>query len=215
MKKAFTLAEVLITVAIVGIVAAITIPALVQKSFEKSTIGKLRKLHYNLQHVMETLKGEDIYVLSTEYTNKDLTNMFAKNLKATKICYPPNAKACMDKVPTYKTVGGGTATSFITNLEGAIVLADGTTIFFRYVNSNSWVQIFVDTNGSALPNRLGEDTFSFRIDRESKDLVLSPRGTTNWKDDVYCKPKVSTSYSHNGLGCTKWAVMQGNMNYLH
>ena len=35
MKKAFTLAEVLITLGIIGIVAAMTLPAVIQKNTEK------------------------------------------------------------------------------------------------------------------------------------------------------------------------------------
>lgn len=45
--KAFTLAEVLITLAVIGIVAAITIPVLIQKHQEKVTVTKLKKA-YNI-----------------------------------------------------------------------------------------------------------------------------------------------------------------------
>lgn len=39
----FTLAEVLITLGIIGVVAAITIPTLNQRNFEKQTVSKLRE----------------------------------------------------------------------------------------------------------------------------------------------------------------------------
>ena len=41
-KYAFTLAEVLITLGIIGVVSAMTIPSVVQKQREKETIAKLR-----------------------------------------------------------------------------------------------------------------------------------------------------------------------------
>lgn len=43
-KTAFTLAEVLITLGIIGVVAAMTLPTLVQKHQEKVTIAKLKKV---------------------------------------------------------------------------------------------------------------------------------------------------------------------------
>lgn len=43
MKKAFTLAEVLITLGIIGVVAAMTIPTLIQKHQKKVVISKLQK----------------------------------------------------------------------------------------------------------------------------------------------------------------------------
>ena len=42
-KSGFTLAEVLITLGVIGVVAAITIPSLIQKQTERATITKLKK----------------------------------------------------------------------------------------------------------------------------------------------------------------------------
>lgn len=48
-KTAFTLAEVLITLGIIGVVAAMTLPTLVQKHQEKVTIAKLKKSYSTMQ----------------------------------------------------------------------------------------------------------------------------------------------------------------------
>ncbi len=50
MKKAFTLAEVLITLGIIGVVASMTLPALIQKNNEKQIVVRLKKLYSMLQH---------------------------------------------------------------------------------------------------------------------------------------------------------------------
>ncbi|MFQ8625261.1 MAG: type II secretion system protein [Candidatus Gastranaerophilaceae bacterium] len=42
--RAFTLAEVLITLGIIGVVAAMTMPVLIQNHKEKETVAKLKKL---------------------------------------------------------------------------------------------------------------------------------------------------------------------------
>ena len=43
-KRGFTLAEVLITLGIIGVVAAMTMPTLIQKNNEKATVTKLKKI---------------------------------------------------------------------------------------------------------------------------------------------------------------------------
>lgn len=42
-KKAFTLAEVLITLGVIGIVASMTLPAIIQKNTERATVAKVKK----------------------------------------------------------------------------------------------------------------------------------------------------------------------------
>ena len=45
MKKAFTLAEVLITLGVIGVVAAMTLPSLIQKHNEKVIVTQLKKVY--------------------------------------------------------------------------------------------------------------------------------------------------------------------------
>lgn len=42
MKKGFTLAEVLITLGIIGIVAAMTLPTVINDSTERETVAKVK-----------------------------------------------------------------------------------------------------------------------------------------------------------------------------
>ena len=48
MKKAFTLAEVLITLGIIGVVAAITMPMLVSTYQERELVSRLKKDYSNI-----------------------------------------------------------------------------------------------------------------------------------------------------------------------
>ena len=50
-KKGFTLAEVLITIAIIGVVAAITLPTLMQDGSKQQLGTKLAKFHANLEQI--------------------------------------------------------------------------------------------------------------------------------------------------------------------
>lgn len=49
MKNAFTLAEVLITLGIIGVAAAMTMPSLIAEHKEKSTIARLKKSLFNIR----------------------------------------------------------------------------------------------------------------------------------------------------------------------
>ena len=57
-KKAFTLAEVLITLGIIGVVAAMTIPTLINAQQEKATITKLKKTYSVLQQALLSAQQE-------------------------------------------------------------------------------------------------------------------------------------------------------------
>ena len=53
MKNGFTLAEVLITLGIIGIVAAMTLPALVGKYQKKVTVTRLKKFYSTMQQAIQ------------------------------------------------------------------------------------------------------------------------------------------------------------------
>ena len=58
-KKAFTLAEVLITLSILGVVAALTIPSLVNRQSEMAAIVKLKKAVSQFEQVTEVYMAEE------------------------------------------------------------------------------------------------------------------------------------------------------------
>lgn len=55
-KKAFTLAEVLITLGIIGIVAAMTIPTLLTNIREKQTVSKLKQTYSMLSQAFKLVE---------------------------------------------------------------------------------------------------------------------------------------------------------------
>ena len=58
-KKAFTLAEVLITLSILGVVAALTIPSLVNRQSDLAAQVKLKKAISNYEDVIGTYMAEN------------------------------------------------------------------------------------------------------------------------------------------------------------
>ena len=52
-KKGFTLAETLITLGIIGVVAAITMPMIITKYQKQVTVEKLKKMYNNMNSIMQ------------------------------------------------------------------------------------------------------------------------------------------------------------------
>ena len=83
-EKAFTLAEVLIILAIIGIVAALTLPGLIQNHNEKAwetaadVFYKRLEVAARVMNTQETLAGYS--------TTKDFVNELKKHIKITRIC---------------------------------------------------------------------------------------------------------------------------------
>ena len=59
MKKGFTLAEVLITLGIIGVVAAMTIPTLVSKSQQRQHVVAWRKAYAEIYHALRLMQADE------------------------------------------------------------------------------------------------------------------------------------------------------------
>lgn len=228
MKKAFTLAEVLITLGIIGVIASMTLPALIQKNNEKQIVVKLKKVYSMLQQAQLNITNEygplDSLITSNtstgevdengdtilDYTNTEyLKSLFAKQLKVVKSCEA--GVNCLGKL-VYKLNGVKHGTGVYK--DPTLILADGTRLFFGWTYSScSNTQECLEV-GIALPNStkdryvLGKDIFYFDV---YKDKIV-PEGNTKGKlSDSNCK----TSSGGTGRSCTAWVIINENMDYLH
>uniref|UniRef100_UPI004029BEED type II secretion system protein n=1 Tax=Candidatus Scatousia sp. TaxID=3085663 RepID=UPI004029BEED len=66
-KKAFTLAEVLITLGIIGIVAAMTLPTVVNKYQERVTVTKVKKFYSLINQALLFAIKDNGYVDEWDY----------------------------------------------------------------------------------------------------------------------------------------------------
>ena len=94
-RVAFTLAEVLITLGIIGVVVALTIPSLVQKYKEKVTVNKVLSAYSLLSNAYSLVLDDD----GTPDTWEDksdtgLANMFAKKMNLGRICSTTDYDNC-------------------------------------------------------------------------------------------------------------------------
>ncbi len=86
-KSGFTLAEVLVTLAIIGVVAALTIPSLIQSMQKQQYITGLKKAYSDLSQATLQVKDDNGGTLIDLATTEDtLMNKFCTRLSCTKKC---------------------------------------------------------------------------------------------------------------------------------
>lgn len=224
MKKAFTLAEVLITLGIIGIVAAMTLPTLINNSRNKELKTGLLKSYSILNQALDMYQAEtgerlkpgdaanweemrDIFILKYFKIIKNCGRGYLNGS-----CVLNNGWGQEGNSETYKTLTGNTISLHEFD-DGQYVLPDGTLMLLEYSISTasgdlcvSEFYISFDVNGfNKRPNKLGVDLFTFQIDRKGKLLPMGAEGTTFYSaNDDYCSK--SSGNNLNGIGCTYKAL---------
>ena len=182
-KSAFTLAEVLITLSVIGIVAALTIPSMIENHNDKA--WKTAKDLWD-KKLVEATRQMNIDGVMTGVANstEDYMNYFKKYVKVIKTCENDKLENCYatkfvqtgDKETEVEVSSLTTASklgqkNWNTNTMG-FVIADGTTVVMAYNPNCSSVDPFseegqsgqvgcmsmlIDVNGKKGPNRVGDD----------------------------------------------------------
>lgn len=219
-KKAFTLAEVLIALGIIGVIAAMTIPTLIQKQKDDATIKAVKKSYSILsQAFLRTIADNgtpNSWDLGTQNTGAGaikVSDYFVPYLNIIKDCN--NSGGCFPS-GTYKTVNNTDTWDFSAsgNQFATVKLADGSSIAFWSGGSSACVTycgfIIVDVNGYKKPNRYGYDTFWFWL----RATGIIPYG--DWNSPLTeCDKSGSSTSDNNGRSCTPWVLQNENVDYLY
>ncbi len=142
-KVAFTLAEVLITLGIVGVVAALTLPALLTNVQERIKKEQVRTIKYKLTQATDSMKS--LNLIGPYATTEDFVNELKKHYKISKVCpndklrgcWPSDTIATPDgvvQVSSLKTGANIKALALGTSATQTmgIVTADGTPMILAY-----------------------------------------------------------------------------------
>lgn len=97
-RLAFTLAEVLITIGIIGVVAALTMPSLISHFKERAIVTQAKKSYSGFLNVLNRMKAdEDIVdysgIFSTTETSLQKIENIAKYYNGAKVC-TTDAQGC-------------------------------------------------------------------------------------------------------------------------
>ncbi len=218
--RAFTLAEVLITLGIIGIVAAMTIPNIISKNFEKRTVTQLKATQSILAQAIRL--SEEEYGDASSWTQErwttkgaiEIADKLKPSLKIAVDCGTSDPSGNCIKKTYYRKNGQKHDVNYATDRRYyKVVLLNGTAIWWKATDASElrggvYIEIWVDTNGTNLPNTWGKDLFVFAYENEGLRPFGAPKSHYPYKN--HCIPKNSTGY-----GCTYWVVMNQNMSYLY
>lgn len=202
-RKAFTLAEVLITLGIIGIVAAMTIPSLMNNAQDKQFKEAAKEAYSKASQVINQMKQDNGGDLSSYRTNWiSFKPAFMTYFKIAQDCNWSDCVAPSASSTVYKSLYGNAGqTGFMSR--GQFVTSDGM-FWGMYGNNSTLLAITVDVNGYTKgPNVLGRDTFMF--DLSNTDFLL-PMGANNTFWTGLCDRTVSSGAQ--GFDCMYY-VMQG------
>ena len=221
---AFTLAEVLITLAIIGIVAALTIPALISNYQKKTYVAQLQKVYSSLSNAAKMLMADEMVDnLSDTYLfyegDEDYENSVGRFLKT----YFKVVKTCnklddtlRECIPNdYKTLKGKDANYLGFGYCG--VLAGGEIICMSTFAAFKASSIAIDVNGNAGPNVWGRDAFSLSMNSRGEIAESCEGGITNTdnfhNNPYYCQDDEVMDIGY-GIGCFSKIFREGwKMDY--
>ena len=219
-KVAFTLAEVLITLGIIGVVAALTLPNLIANYQEKVATVRLKKVYSTISNAYNLLLEDegDPTQWSDVEDFVDISQKFAKYINKAKVCNIGDT-GCFKHVQRKDLTGKAVDVLY---QRGAIVLSDGAVIGFDSQVSleeslqcsrlNHCFTIVTDINGDKKPNQWGVDTFTFHVGKKQ----ILPRGAASTHGaGKTCIPTGGGSQGWwNGSGCGAWVIYNENLDYL-
>ncbi len=224
MKKAFTLAEVLIVLAIIGIIASITIPSVVLKNQKADLYARFMRTYSTLLTAfnISISKYGDPWYWNTYQNPNYFQTYLLPNLKNAKIC--DSAANCFGE--NYENMNGEVnlnVNAVVRRNPSAIKLATGATV--AHYNGG----LIFDVNGPKGPNVTGRDLFGVRLTCPEYDVPYChgkpfcfkkyDSGREDSKEDESLMLKSSNpnfcvkSNGANYTACVVKLLIDGKMNY--
>ena len=218
-QPAFTLAETLITLGIIGIVAAMTIPTLMQKYYEKQVIAKAKETQSIISQALKIAEEEydtpenwglDLTTSTWKRENaQKIADALRKGMKFSLDCGTSDreGKCCYNK-PVHYLNGTLSHNYAIETGFYKVVLMNGVSLWFGIRGDLNQIDFFFDVNGNNSPNTIGKDIFALSY-RMGQGLMIDGAPGDDTPYQTHCK------LEGLGWGCLYYITQFGNMNYLH
>lgn len=169
----FTLAEVLITLGIIGVVAAISIPALMKNTEDKENKTAWKKIYSELNQATKLIANDSGGRLDgsfgTTLNSDNYRDVYIAYLKNVKLCDKNQGTSCWSSTANLNTPNvhdwycnwsGGRSTAIMPS--GAILCFGHTKVDCSDINAGQTTGcgiIYIDVNGLKAPNTWGKDVY--------------------------------------------------------
>ncbi len=227
MNRGFTLAEVLITLGVIGVIAALTMPTVIRNFKVKQTVTQLKKDYSLISNAVLMAKNENDGLENWGLTgdNEESATLLADKLKpyfkVIKDCGTEKGEECVYQDNFYMLNGSKEDTNdykFFEKKYYKLLIANGSSVILRgktecsLLSTKQCAEIYVDINNKKSPNMLGKDIFYFMVYQNGQVIPaiigIDPNDGTN---KHRCNPKAATA----GWSCTAWVIYNENMDYLY
>ena len=213
MKKGFTLAEVLITLGIIGVVAALTLPNMLKNHQKRVMVTQLQRTYNSIVNAMPSYM-DDVHATSLFDTdafnanrNRDdvtpLVNFVKDNFKTSKICTADTTggtAACYGN--EYRRLSGSVNGGFSGDV--CTLLKTGATICFNRMEEKSeFPYVYIDVNGPQGPNVWGRDAYQLEFNNKGDIAETFADEPSNPHVAGYCED------NQYGGGCFNKIVEDG------
>ena len=188
-KAAFTLAEVLITLGIIGIVAALTMPALIANYKNKVFATQTKKTYSTILNAMNRWQyeaGASDYagIFIQTKTTEELANEFFSYLNIAQICKSGSSDCAPEyyKYPKAKNDGKGKNATYSNKYHYKAVLADGSIISINpYIGGDSecgriFTNKVTDADGNWIPDGNGGYETTEKYSKQCGVMMIDANG---------------------------------------
>lgn len=176
-RLGFTLAEVLVTLGIIGVVSAMTLPTLIKNHQRQVYVTQLQKVVTELSQAAEkaTQENNAISLDETKYNGNNANgarDFLNDNFKIANNCGTDLTPCFAD---SYKRLDGTAFT--LENPLAVVSLASGASLSIcwnglaydpEYPDDHGYLELQVDVNGSQGPNIVGRDLFYMELYSDGK-----------------------------------------------
>ena len=240
-KNGFTLAEVLITLGVIGVVAALTLPSVISNYKEREYIAKLKKSYSILNQAFNAAIAD--YGTVDNWCERPLDRArCALNMRDIIAKYLVLGHKCNDNlishlkcIQRYYKSELGDNTLLTTAALYSLITNDGIGYLFLAVPGdgydNNWCKttvndltsgsffyncgyIYVDITGPSKPNVIGKDLFAFKIFQDGVRPGGIPADTV-WTERFKDQCLGTNSVGVSKAWCTGWVIINDNMDYWH
>lgn len=191
-KRAFTLAEVMMSFMLLAVIGVMLIPTLNEGVTDVPRIAKFKKVYAQLREAHRAVMQLDVpngdVSFDSNYANNNAAYRDAmfKYLNVSRTCLNNAGDVCWPNSYYYLN---GTISQTFSSTQRVDVLADGTAIYFKTNaavcddttkiscdGGNSIMEtVFIDVNGPEMPNTYGRDIFLFMASKD--ELVAGHTGS--------------------------------------
>lgn len=216
---AFTMAEVLLVVAIIGITAALALPNLSQGIDEDKYVMMAKATYSELDsgfsRMLANKSLREIYTDANASTDaqrcKAIVDELSKYVKMGKNC-GNSLTQCYNSSKSYKEADGSVIddtwpsgkssnSAAFTLLSGAVVIVYG---------NDEYIKVDFDVDGEKGPCKCNVDIFRAAIDKVNLDSLTA--NIQYWVDESV---KAGDEYLDPDYDALEWVLSKGNMDYLH